>query len=138
MHAHDTNTRRQGKTVSHFGRVVLYTVIGFCFFGMSYLATLLFTHWDTVNSLIYESSLAKYEIMSGQRGPTTYLIFHSDFAALASMANEHEDILGVEQHEGSTVAKMAFRSAKSTLIDEVRALPAVSSMINRNVPMICH
>jgi hypothetical protein len=33
---------------------------------------------------------------------------------------------------------MAFLSAKSPLINEVSQLPAVQSMINRNVPMICH
>jgi len=105
---------------------------------LSYLATVLVTHWDTINALVYESSLAKFEVMSGQRGPTTYLIFHDDFSALQSMADTHEGILGVEQHVGSTVAKMAFVTAQSPLIEEVNQLAAVSSMINRNVPMLCH
>ena len=117
---------------------VSYALVGICLFGLSFLATVLFNNWDTVNSLIYESSLAKYEAMTGERGPTTYLIFHNDMAALQSMASEHEGILGVEQHEGSNVAKMAFLSAKSPLIEQVGNLPGVSSMINRNVPMLCH
>jgi len=115
-----------------------YIIVGACAFGLSTLATILYRHWGTVNALIYESSLAKYEIMSGERGPTTYLIFHTDFAVLEGMANLHEDILGVEQHEGSNVAKMAFKSAKSPLIDEVQQLAVVSNMINRNVAMLCH
>jgi len=115
-----------------------YSLVGVCFFGLAYLATLLIVNWETANTLIYESSLAKFEVMSGQRGPTTYLIFHTDFAALQSMANLHEGILGVEQHEGSTVAKMAFQTAESPLIETVGEMPVVSGMINRNVPMLCH
>jgi len=119
-------------------RLVPYLIMGFCLFVLSYLATVLFVHRDTVNTLIFESSLAKYEVMSGQRGPTTYLIFHNNFAELQTLADTHDDILGVEQHEGSTVAKMAFLSAQSPLIEQVRNSTAVSSMINRNVPMLCH
>lgn len=115
-----------------------YTIIGFTAFGLSILTTVLVTHWDTVNTLIYESSLAKYEMMNGERGPTTYLISHDNYAVLQEMANANEDILGVEQHQGSNVAKMAFISAQSPLIEEVRQLSVVTNMINRNVPMICH
>jgi len=100
--------------------------------------TAVVVHWNTVNALIYESSLAKYEIMSGQRGPTTYLIFHNDFASLQQFANAHDGVLGVEQHIGSNVAKMAFVSAKSSLIEQVGQLAAVTDMVNRNVPMLCH
>ncbi len=87
-------------------------MVGICPFGLSFLATVLFNNWDTVNSLIYESSLAKYQAMTGERGPTTYLIFHNEMAALQSMARDHQGILGVEQDDGSNVAKMAFLSAK--------------------------
>ena len=117
---------------------VLYALISFCALVLSFLTTEVIRNWDTVNTLFYEASLAKYEVMAGERGPATYLIFHNDYAALESMANQHEGILGVEQALGSNVAKMAFLSAKSPLINEVSQLPAVQSMINRNVPMICH
>lgn len=117
---------------------IQYVLVGVCAFGLSSLTTILVRHWNTVNALIYESSLAKYEIMTGERGPTTYLIFHNDFAALETMAHSNDDILGVEQHQGSNVAKMAFISAQSPLIDDVRKLAAVSSMVSRNVPMLCH
>ena len=117
---------------------VSYLIVGFCAFGLSTLATILFRHWDTVNTLIYESSLVKYEVMTGERGPTTYLVFHNDFSVLQNMADRHEGILGVEQDERSNVAKIAFTSAKSPLIDEIRNLVVVSGMINRNVPMLCH
>ena len=115
-----------------------YAFYAFGVFGFAYLSTILVVHWDIVNTLIFESSLAKYEIMSGQRGPTTYLICHNDLAALQEFANAHDGVLGVEQHIGSNVAKMAFVSAKSSLIQEVGQLAVVSDMINRNVPMLCH
>jgi len=117
---------------------IQYFLVGICAFGLSTLTTILVRHWDTVNLLIYESSLAKYEIMTGERGATSYLIFHNDFIVLQAMANTHEGILGVEQHKGSNVAKMAFVSAKSPLVEEVRQLDVVSNMIRRNVPMLCH
>jgi len=118
--------------------IVLYTLIGVVAFSFGYLSILLIKNWDTNNILIYESSLAKYEVMTGEQGPTTYLIFHNDFAALQQMAAANEGILGVEQHVASNVAKMAFVDAKSPLISEVRRLASVSNMINRNVPMLCH
>ncbi len=62
---------------------------------LSFLATLLVTHWDTANTLIYESSLARYEVMNGQRGPITFLVFHDNMPKLLAMAKQHEDILGV-------------------------------------------
>jgi len=68
----------------------------------------------------------------------TYLIFHNDIVALQAMADKHDGILGVEQHTSSNVAKMAFASAKSPLIEQIRQLAEVSDMIKRNVPMICH
>ena len=117
---------------------VQYLIVGFCLFGLSTLATILVRHWDTVNTLIYESSLVKYEVMSGERGPTTYLVFHNDFSVLQELADENDDILGVEQDERSNVAKIAFISAKSPFIEEVRNLAVVTGMINRNVPMLCH
>jgi len=117
---------------------VHYLIVGFCLFGLSTLTTILIRHWDLVNTLVYESSLVKYEVMSGERGPTTYLVFHTDFTVLQAMADRHDEILGVEQDDRSNVAKIAFTSAKSPLIDEVRQLAVVSDMINRNVPMLCH
>ena len=117
---------------------ILYTCVAIVAFGLSFLTSLLVTNWTTVNALIYEASLTKYEVMAGLRGPATYLIFHDDFAQLELIANANEGILGVEQHTGSNVAKMAFISAKSELIEEVRAMPIVNSMISSNVAMLCH
>lgn len=114
---------------------IAVVILGFLF---GFLLTVVITHWNTINTLFYEGSLAKYEVMSGQRGPVTYLIFHDDFAALQAMADQHEDILGVEHSVGSNVAKMAFASAQSPLIETVNKHAAVASMISRNVTMICH
>jgi len=51
MDSHDL----QRKSVSMY----TYVWIALCTFGLSYLTTVLVVHWDTVNMLIYESSLAK-------------------------------------------------------------------------------
>jgi len=130
--------QNQHKSATASSQFVLYGMVAVMAFGFGFLATFLVNNWDTINTLFYETSLAKYEIMSGQRGPATYLIFHEDFTALQTMADQHTGILGVEQAMGSNVAKMAFVSAKSPLIEDVRQLASVSSMINRNVPMMCH
>lgn len=53
--------------------------------------------------------------MTDERGTITYLIFHDDFSALQFMADSHAGILGVEQHVGNHVARMAFESAQSPL-----------------------
>jgi len=113
-------------------------IIAFCAFLIAYLTTILIVRWDTVNALLYESSLVRYEVMSAQRGPVTYLVFHSDFSTLESLAASEPEILGVEQHAGSNVAKMAFISANSLLIERVNTLPEVSEMLERNVAMLCH
>ncbi len=113
-------------------------LIGFTLFCLSWLATLLITHWDVAGTLLYESSLAKYEMMSGQRGPVTFLVFHDNLEVLSELADLHEGILGVEQHSKSNVAKIAFNSIDSPLIEVVRQLPQVESMINKRVPMLCH
>jgi len=87
------------------GILIRYALFAFILFGIAYLSTILVVHWDIVNALIYESSLAKYEIMSGQRGPVTYLVFNNDFVVLQHFADAHDGVLGVEQHLGSNVAK---------------------------------
>jgi len=108
----------------------MYAGITLCMFVFSFLGSFLVTNWSTVNTLYYEASLAKFEAMSGESGPTTYLIAHNDYSALQAMADKHAGILSVEQNEGSTVARMAFGAGMNALVKEVEQLPAVTSMIN--------
>ncbi len=116
----------------------LYVLVALVSFMLAAAVTSGVQHWGTISALFYETHLAKYEVMTGDRGPTTYLVFHKNLEALKALANEHDDILGVEQSEFSSVAKMAFQSAQSPLIKVVSEHPSVTNMVNRNVPMICH
>jgi hypothetical protein len=135
MNMPDSNIQRQGLPENS---QTIYALVGLALFALSFLASFIVSNWSTVNTLFYEASLAKYETMAGARGPTTFLITHSDFPALQRMAGAHTGILSVEQDEGSTVAKMVFRSAQSELVQKVRSLPSVTGMINRHSPLICH
>lgn len=109
----------------------------FFFFGLG--GSFVFSSWDTISELFYESSLARYETMTGDRGPATYLVFHDNaMDDLQRLAAASDDILGVEQDRRSNVAKVAFTGARVPGIEVVRQLPGVASMMRRNVPMMCH
>jgi len=96
-------------------------------------------NWTTISTLFYESSLARYETMTGDRGPVTYLVSHDDLLGeLQSLAEAQPDILGVEQDKRSNVAKIAFTTAQAPSIESISAMSGVTGMIRRNVPMLCH
>lgn len=117
---------------------ILYALVALAGFCLAFGITHLVTNWKFISTLFYETNLARYEVMAGERGPTTYLVFHKNLGDLQNLADANEDILGVEQSDFSSVAKMAFRSAQSPLIETVRQHPSVMNMVNRNVPMLCH
>lgn len=118
---------------------VLYSVAGVLFFMFGLGGSFVFSSWDIISNLFYESSLARYETMTGDRGPATYLVFHDDVLDdLELLASVSDDILGVEQDSRSNVAKIAFTGADVLSVESVRQLPGVTSMMRRNVPMMCH
>lgn len=57
---------------------VLYTISGLLFFMFGFGGSFVYSSWDTISELFYESSLARYETMTGDRGPATCLVFHDD------------------------------------------------------------
>lgn len=119
-------------------RWISYSLLTVIFFVLGYGASFLFYNWQSLGDLYLEASQARYEIMSGQRGPVTYLVTHNDLPALRKVAAGESDIMGVEQHAYSTVAKVAFISAKSPAIERLQNHPLVIGMTRRDVPMICH
>lgn len=123
---------------SLIAKSVLYVVAAIVFFTVGAGGSLAVQNWRSLVALYHEANLIRYEIMSGQRGPVTYLVTHSDLQSLSDIAEKTDDILGVEQHKYSNVAKMAFSSADSPAIEQVRQHPDVQSMVRRNAPMICH
>ncbi len=93
---------------------------------------------DTINTLVYESSQLQQDLLTGELGPVTYLVFNDNFNKLEQYAELDQEILGVEQALNSNVAKVAFVSGASSSIAKLADLPFVGEMINRDVPMICH
>lgn len=118
---------------------VIYPATGFVCISFALLGYFISMHWTTISELFYESSLAKYETMTGDRGPVTYLVQHDGLLdTLQTLAQSSPDILGVEQDKRSNVAKIAFTAADASSIASIEALPGVTGMLRRNVPMICH
>jgi len=116
-----------------------YALLSVVLFLAAWGVTALTLNWDKAFALFVESHQKKYNVMTGQVGPTTFLVLHDGMLEqLQAMAQNDPEILGVEQDPWSTVAKIAFTSIESASIEIVRKLPGVTGMINRNVPMICH
>lgn len=133
-----------GQPIPRFGSkksahsFAVYAVVAVIFFLCGYIGALLFKHAEAIGAVFHEASLARYEIMAGERGPVTYLVFHDDYTRLQMLASDSDEILGVEQSAGSNVAKIAFVSAQSPAINLVASQSFTGEMMRRNVPMICH
>jgi len=121
------------------GSLTAYALLFIVFFGAAWGVTALTLNWDKAFALFLESHQKKYDVMTGQVGPTTFLVLHDGILEqLQAFAKNDPEILGVEQDPLSTVAKIAFTSIESASIEIIRQLPGVTGMVNRNVPMICH
>lgn len=118
--------------------ILRYTLTAVGCFALGIIAAAGFHYRDAINTLVYESSQVRQELLAGQLGPVTYLVFNDDFNKLQQYADSDEEILGVEQALNSNVAKVAFVSGTSPSIETLANLPFVGEMINRDVPMICH
>jgi hypothetical protein len=119
-------------------RVAGYALFTLMMFGLGALATFAWNNRQLINDLYYEASEQRYQILSGEAGPVTYLAYHDDFAALEEMARQREDIIGVEIYEFPAVAAIAFSSNETPAIDEVRNLSSVDKLLRKQVPMLCH
>ncbi len=118
--------------------ILRYTLLAIgCFFA-GFTAAAGYHFRDDINALVYASSQDRQNLLAGEYGPVTYLVFNDDFNQLKQFADSDAEILGVEQALNSNVAKVAFTSAKSPSIEALATLPFVSEMIHRDVPMICH
>jgi len=116
-----------------------YVLLFIVLFVAAWGVTALTLNWDKAFALFLESHQKKYDVMTGQVGPTTFLVLHDGILdQLQAFAKNDPEILGVEQDPLSTVAKIAFTSIESASIEVIRQLPGVTGMVNRNVPMICH
>lgn len=134
-----SETQEMSETQKLASALPAYALLFVLFFLVAWGVTALAMNWDKALALFVESHQEKYDVMTGQVGPTTFLVLHDGILEqLQSLAKSDPEILGVEQDPLGTVARIAFTSIESGSIEMVRQLPGVTGMINRNVPMICH
>lgn len=108
-------------------------------FVVGWVGSLAYQHRNAILTVFVESHLNKYQVMTEEIGPVTYLVMHEGILdQLQQVSDSDPEILGVEQHKWSSAAKIAFVSASSTSIDAIGKLTGVNEMIRRNVPMLCH
>jgi len=118
--------------------IVSYIFVFIIIFFFAWITTFGWQNRELIAELFYESNLEKYNVATGQAGPATFYIYHQDFEALERLSQSSDEILGVEMTKKSGRAAMAFTSAQVNAIETVRSLPAVSAMLRRNIPMLCH
>jgi|GEM_PF-1044028 len=106
--------------------------------ALGWLAGLSIAHWPTLSRLWHEASEAKFQAMSGQSGPATWLVVHDDYRALERTVLTLDDVLGLEVHRLPDQAAIAFTHADSASVARVAALPMVQRIERRRIPMICH
>lgn len=107
-------------------------------FALTWLATFGWQNRVLIIDLFYQSSLERYQVATGDAGPVTFHVYHSDFKALEQVTRSNDEILGIEMTKNSGVAAMAFSSHEVAAIATIRENPVVSRMLRRNIPMLCH
>ncbi|MBX2883127.1 MAG: hypothetical protein KTR32_24460 [Granulosicoccus sp.] len=115
-----------------------YSLLCVFVFTTAWLAALGWLNRSLISELFYESSLARYRVASGEAGPATFYVFHNDFSTLERLAQENEDILGVELSEYSGIAAMAFTSLETEAVGLIRNHSVVKNMLQKDIPMLCH
>lgn len=117
---------------------VAYALLCVFVFATTWLGALGWINRALISDLFYESSLTRYRVASGEAGPTTFYVFHDDFSTLERLAQNSDDILGVELSEYSGIAAMAFTSLETEAVSTVRNHPVVKNMLQKDIPMLCH
>lgn len=118
----------------YIGYILLCAVV----FAVTWLAAWGWLNRGLITDLFYQSSLARYQVASGEAGPATFFVFHNDFKALETISQKEESILGIELTEYKGVAAMAFTSIDVASVDLIRQHPAVRNMLQKDIPMMCH
>ncbi len=117
---------------------IAYLFLFIFFFGSGVGGNYIWQNWERINELFYTASEQKYRTMTGEAGPATFLVYHSDFTALDSFANQREDVIGVEVYRYPNVSAIAVESEQSESIIQLSALSFVEKIERRVVPMLCH
>jgi len=117
---------------------IAYAFLFLLCFGFGIATQFIWQNWERINELYYTASEQKYRTMTGEAGPATYLVYHSDFEALDRFANNKDDVIGVEIYRYPNVSAIAVDSEDSNSIAQLTALSFVDKIERRVVPMLCH
>lgn len=109
----------------------------FCM-GIGWLSSYMWLNRGEIADLWLQASQQKYQTMTGEIGPVTYLVQHNGYNELESFLSSHDDVLGIEVYELPDKAAIAFKRADSTAIDAVKQSPYVLAMRQQVIPMMCH
>ncbi len=115
-----------------------YLLLFFLCFGAGIAAQFIWHNRERINELYYTASEQKYRTMTGEAGPATFLVYHSDFDALDRFAFAQDDVIGVEIYRYPNVSAIAVSSESSDTIAQLTTLSFVDKIERRVVPMLCH
>ena len=113
-------------------------LLGFCCAVIGWLGGYAWVHRITIGELWLKASEQKYLTMTGQAGPVTYLVTHTNYQAMEEYALKLDDVLGVEVYELPDKAAIAFTEAGSTSIAALSNSEFVVTMNQQIIPMMCH
>jgi len=113
-------------------------LLGLCCAMIGWLGGFAWVHRATIGDLWFQASEQKYSVMTGQVGPVTYLVTHTNYQAMEAFALEHDEVLGVEVYELPNKAAVAFTQAESVSIATLSDAEFVVTMNQQIIPMMCH
>ena len=120
---------------NHWAGVAL---LGLCFAMIGWMGGFAWVHRATIADLWLEASEQRYLTMTGEAGPVTYLVTHTDIAAMEAYAFERDEVLGVEVYELPDKVAVAFTKADSSSIEALNVSEFVVAMHQKIIPMMCH
>ena len=113
-------------------------LLGLCCALIGWLGGYAWVHKATIGDLWLKASEQKYLTMTGEAGPVTYLVTHTNYQAVEAFAVEHDEVLGVEVYELPDKVAVAFTEADSASIDALKQSKFVIAMNQQIIPMMCH
>ena len=113
-------------------------VLGLCCAVIGWLGGFAWVHRATIGELWFKASEQKYLTMTGEAGPVTYLVTHTDYGAIENFAFTHDGVLGVEVYELPNKAAVAFTEAGISSIEVLKNSEFVLAMNQQIIPMMCH
>lgn len=113
-------------------------LLGLCCLVIGWLVGFTWVNRATIGELWLQASEQKYLTMTGEAGPVTYLVTHTDYASVEAFGYKHDEVLGVEIYAYPDKAAVAFTTAESASILTLSNSDFVVAMNQQVIPMMCH